>query len=470
MSFTAYLKEANNKSLFLTPCTTIELTDIIKNMKTSKSCGPNSISTSLLIEFSDLLLHPLLSIINMSLLEGVFPTLNKDADVCPIHKKNEKTKCENYRPISLLSNTSKIFERVIYTRLESFLNTSEIIYKFQFGFRKNYSTNHALLSIVEQIRASLDKKMFACGIFIDLEKAFDTVNHHILLSKLYHYGVRGVANKWFHSYLSDRQQKVTINGESPPSLPITCGVPQGSILGPLLFLLYINDMHHAIEFSTTYHFADDTNLFYSCKSFKSLRKNLNKDLALLYDWLCANRLSLNAGKTEFIVFRPPRLKARNDRLTLRLHHTKLFESSKIKYLGLILDNKLSWKYHIAELSKKLGRAVGMLYKIRQFCPTSVLRSLYFSLFNSHLAYGLVVWGNANRSLINKVKSLQNRALRCIDPSIEGQDNINYIHQNLNILTIDHQLEVQLSSLMWDYDNNTLPESLKTHFKRVKPST
>ena len=192
-------------------------------------------------------------------------------------------------------------------------------------------------------------------------------------------------------------------------------------------------------------------------------------MALLFDWLCANRLSLNAGKTEFIVFRPLSRKIDSERLTLKLHHTKLFESSKIKYLGLILDNKLSWKYHIAELSKKLSRAVGMLYKIRQFCPTSVLRSLYFSLFNSHLSYGLVVWGNAKRTLINKVKSLQKRALRalrCIDFLNDGQDDINHIHHNLKILNVDHQLQVQLSSLMWDYDHNTIPESLRTHFKRA----
>ena len=148
----------------------------------------------------------------MSLKEGVFPSLNKVSTVCSIHKKDEMTKCANYRPISLLSNISKIFERIMYTRLEDFLITSEILYKFQFGFRKTYSTNHALLSIVEKIRNSLDKNMYTCRIFIDLEKAFDTVNHQIILSKLNHYGIRGVANSWFASYLSNRSQSVTLNG------------------------------------------------------------------------------------------------------------------------------------------------------------------------------------------------------------------------------------------------------------------
>ena len=276
--FSSFLCSANNKSIFLTPCTSTEILTIINNMKSSKSCGPNSISTNLLIEFSEMFVYPLVSIINLSLTHGVFPSLNKEADVCPIHKKDEQYRCENYRPISLLPNISKIFERVVYSHLDNFLNMSEIIYKFQFGFRKNYSTNHALLSIIEQIRGALDKNMFTCGVFIDLEKAFDTVNHQILVSKLNHYGIRGVANKWFSSYLSNRYQKVSLNGVPSQRLPITCGVPQGSILGPLLFLIYINDTNLAVEHSTIYHFADDTNLLYSCKSFKELRKRVNKDL------------------------------------------------------------------------------------------------------------------------------------------------------------------------------------------------
>ena len=269
-------------------------------------------------------------------------------------KNFDSYKCENNRLISLLSNISKIFERVMSTRLENFLNLSEILYRFQFGFRKGFSTNHALLSIVEQIRSALDKKMFTCKVFIDLEKAFDTVNHEILLYKLHHYGVSGVTNNWFSSYLTNRYQKVVINGEASPRLPITCGVPQGSILEPLLLLLYINDMHLAMEFSTIYHFADDINLLYLCKTLKVLRKNVNADLKKLYDWLCANRLSRNSGKSEFLVFRPPRHKT-YERFTLKLHYSKLFEFQKIKYLGLILDNKLDWKGHIAELTKKLSR-------------------------------------------------------------------------------------------------------------------
>ena len=462
-TFFSYLGKANNKSIFLKPCSHTEVLLIVSGMKCSKACGPNSLPTNLLVEFSGELINPLVSIINMSLKEGVFPSLNKVAIVCPIHKKDDMTKCANYRPISLLSNISKIFERIMYTRLEDFLKASDILYKFQFGFRKQYSTNHALLSIVEKIRNSLDNNMYSCGIFIDLEKAFDTVNHQILLSKLYRYGIRGVTNSWFASYLSDRKQSVTLNGVMSSKEYITCGVPQGSILEPLLFLIYINDMHSAVQTSMLYHFADDTNLLYSNKSLKKLRTTLNKDLVLLYDWLCANRLSLNAGKSEFIVFRPSR-KQINLRITLKLHHTTLYESSKIKYLGLILDNKLNWKAHITELSKKLGRAVGMLFKIKPYCTPSVLRSLYYSLFNSHLAYGLVVWGNANKSEIDKIKNLQKRAIYAISERLEDT-SINRLLFDLNILNIDDLFKLQLSSLMWDYDHDRIPSSLKDLFIR-----
>ena len=211
-TFSFYLSDANNKSIFLKPCTTNEILLLINTMKASKASGPNGFSTILIIQFSGALIDPLVSIINMSLSEGIFPNLLKEARVCPTYKKDEVTKCENYRPISLLSNISKLFERVMYNRLEEFLKSSEVFYKCQFGFRKHYSTNLALISIVEKIRDALAKNMYTCGVFIDLEKAFDTINHQILLSKLYHYGIRGIANKWLSSYLSGRSQSVKLNG------------------------------------------------------------------------------------------------------------------------------------------------------------------------------------------------------------------------------------------------------------------
>jgi retron-type reverse transcriptase len=250
-----------------------EVLEIIKKFSTGKASGPFSIPIHILKEYSELLVNPLTCIVNKSLREGIFPALLKSARVCPIFKKGDKCKSENYRPISLLSNLSKVFERVFYSKLEHFLTEHEIIYKLQFGFRKKYSTNHALLSITEQIRHYLDKGTFACGVFVDLEKAFDTVNHNILLSKLDHYGIRGRSNIWLKSYLSNRDQVVKVNDSTSSKMNINCGVPQGSILGPLLFIIYINDMNKAVENCITHHFADDTNILHADKDPKLLKKS-----------------------------------------------------------------------------------------------------------------------------------------------------------------------------------------------------
>ena len=173
-------------------------------------------------------------------------------------------------------------------------------------------------------------------------------------------------------------------------MKITCGVPQGSILGPLLFIVYINDMHKAFKKGLITHFADDTNMLYIDKNPRSLRKTVNNELKLLVEWLHANRLSLNVAKTEFIIIRPPR-KSLDNRITLELDQKTIFESTNIKYLGLLLDSRLTWKFHIDELSKKLSCAIGLLYKIRAYTPKHILRSLYFGIFHSHLTYGLPVW-------------------------------------------------------------------------------
>ena len=204
----------------------------------------------------------LADLLNLSFTTGTFPTLLKTAKVIPIHKKDSKSNFTNYRPISLLSNLDKILEKLMHSRLSTFLNIKDIIYPLQFGFRQNYSTSYALIHLTETIKEALDQGKYGCGIFVDLQKAFDTVDHNILLGKLKHYGIRGVAYSWFESYLKDRKQYVSINGYNSKHLSISLGVPQGSVLGPLLFLIYINDLNTAIKHCKVYHFPDDTNLLH----------------------------------------------------------------------------------------------------------------------------------------------------------------------------------------------------------------
>ena len=305
ISFTRYLKNPNIHSFFVSPTDSTEVSNLISGLKNGKASGPNSIPTIVLKHLNRDISTILADLFNLSFSTGVFPEKLKTSSVLPLFKKDSKLICGNYRPISLLSNISKLLEKLMYSRLYRFLNIYNCITELQFGFRANHSTSHALVSITEKIREALDTGHFACGIFIDLQKAFDTVDHDILVSKLEYYGARGIAKSWFTSYLHNRKQFVTINGFKSSLKTIKFGVPQGSVLGPLLFLIYINDLNISVKNSIVHHFADDTNLLSIDKSITVLCKKVNYDLKGITNWLNANRISLNVNKTKFIIFRKP---------------------------------------------------------------------------------------------------------------------------------------------------------------------
>ena len=217
----------------------------------------------------------------MSFITGQFPTKARKAHIIPSYKKGDKSECSNYRPISLLPNISKIIEKDMYTRLYNFLEKNNCLCKKQFRFRNSHSINHALIGITEKIRESLDNNEYSCGVFLDFERAFNTVNHNILLKKLHHYGTIGITNNWFKSYLNNRTQQTKVNDSISEKIEITYGVPQESILGPLLFVAYINDLHDAVTHSLIHHFADDTNVLYCNKSLKKIINILTMIFAIV---------------------------------------------------------------------------------------------------------------------------------------------------------------------------------------------
>ena len=261
-SFQDFLHHPNADSLIITPTDAHEVNIIISSINSNKSTGPNSLPTKILKLLKNGISTHLAAIFNLSFSSGVFPFLLKIAKVIPVLKKKSKQFCSNYRPISLLSNIDKIIEKITYNRIFRFLDKNNIIYSLQFGFPQHYSTSCALLNLTEAIMKALDDGNFACGIFVDLQKAFNTMDHSIPLSKLYHYGRHGLPNKWFESHLADHKQFVSVNGFESSTSSITCGVPQGSVLRPLLFLIYINDLHVAIKHCKVHHFADDTKSTY----------------------------------------------------------------------------------------------------------------------------------------------------------------------------------------------------------------
>ena len=288
------------------------------------------------------------------------------------------------------------------------MKKNNCIYDLQFGFRQKHSTNHALVSIAQKIQEAMLQNRLAFGVFIDLQKAFDTVNHEILLEKLEHYGISEASNNWFRSYLSNRKQYVSINGIESNITTTLHGVPQGSVLGPLLFLIYINDLHICIKNSSTFHFADDTNLLYipdKKTRNRNIVRKLNVDLKSLNNWLLANKISLNSTKTELIVFRKKGTDLPN--MKIILNGVKLIPKSKINYLGLLMDEHLTFKDHILTLNAKLNRANNLLALSRHYLPQNLIRQLYYAQFNSHLVYGCQIWGQHD---INKTITLQKKQL------------------------------------------------------------
>ena len=272
-----------------------------------------------------------------------------------------------------------------------FLKKKQIYCNSQFGFRSNSSTN-ALLSIVENIQSHLDKNKFCAGVSVDLTKAFDTPDHHILLQNLEHYGIRGVVSEWLSSYLKNRAQFVSRGNVSSTIKELLTGVPQGSVLvGHVLFSLYITDLHNSVKYPKTYHFADDTSVILSNTSLVILSKLINKDLFNPSSWSKANNISLNIKKTDLAIFRSRKLKI-DSSFKFKLGGKRLVPTKSVNYLGVLLGEHLHWNKQISQVKMKLNHAIGILSKLRYNATLSVLQIIYHPLFGSHLIYGLNMGG------------------------------------------------------------------------------
>ena len=357
------------------------------------------------------LVQPLTYVTNLSLSQGIFPDELKKAKVIPLYKANDPMLFNNYRPISVLPLFSKILERIMYNRMIKFINKHKLLYKYQFGFRKDHSTYMALIILIDKISAALDKGDFTIAVLIDFRKAFDTVDHEILLHKLHHYGIRGVAYDWINSYMSNRQQMVSYNGASSSYRTINCGVPQGSILGPLLFIIYINDLSTVSKILTSVLFADDTTLLDSDSNLTTLINRFNIELVSIVNWLNANRLSLNIDKTNFMTFRP---KNRNDPSPdIMISGTKINQVDKAKFLGVIIDSKLSWSDHTKHVIKKISKGIGIIIKARKYFNQDTLLNLYNTMVLPYISYCIHVWGKSASIHINKIHILQKKIVRII---------------------------------------------------------
>ena len=392
-----YLKENNCHSFKFRQTSAQEVDAIIRKIKPSHSSGIDGISSNLLKFLKPALVDPLTLIINQSIKKGIFPSKLKIAKVIPIYKKSDRDSFNNYRPISLLPSISKVFESVIYKQIYAHLEKFKILTEKQYGFRKKRSTELATLELIDNIIQDMEKGDLPICFFIDLSKAFDTLDHNILLKKLEHYGIKGNALKLFESYLTNRSQYVEYDGVKSDLLTILTGVPQGSVLGPLLFLLYMNDIMNASTIFKLILFADDTTIRTSLNTIKNGKRNcrniseiVNYELDRLNIWMKANKLSINIEKTKYMLFYKHN-KIIPD-LTFKINNTTLEEVDEFCFLGLNIDCNLSWNAHIKKISSKLNRTKGVLNKLKYTLPQNVKILLYNAFVLSQINYCMLAWG------------------------------------------------------------------------------
>ena len=412
-SFVDFLMPSNENSIFLDDCSPEELLEIISQFDNNKA---SDIPVRVIKKAAHIISPVLANYFNLLMAEGTFPDVLKVGRVTPVFKKGNPEDVGNYRPVSTLPIFGKIFEKVMYSRIYNFALSQGIIDKNQFGFRKSHSTCHAVNYSVRIIEESLRKKNHILGIFIDLSKAFDTIDHSTLLTKLERYGIRGNANSLIKSYLSNRTQHIEVLGEKSDPLMIKYGVPQGSVLGPLLFLLYINDISNCSNLGIFVLFADDTNIFVEGKTVEDAYRKANELLHLVKRYMTLNKLHINMSKCCYVHFRPRvtvNTSVHESEVELSIDGFPIKKCKTAKFLGVILDEHLTWEPHIAALKRKLGYASATLNRIRDSIPEDLHTDLYYTLFESHLTYCISVWGGSSKTNITKIWLAQKHCVRIL---------------------------------------------------------
>lgn len=426
-----------HKTMFIFPTDVNEVLREIVSLKNKKSSGFDGFSAEMLKTVQNEIAHPLTFIINKIFETGECPSHFKISVVKPIFKKGDETDIGNYRPISLISNLSKIFEKILKSRITDYLNKNSILSKYQFGFKEGQSTQDAINMLTHNIYKSLDNRTKSLCIFVDIQKAFDSVSHSLLLEKLTKIGIRGTCHKLMKTYLSGRKQCVEVNNTTSSYEDITCGVPQGTVLGPVLFNIYINDLFDIETKGTIIAFADDTAIYYKDKSWADLKQKVEKDMKQILNWYSENLLTINKDKTVYLNFSSycntlpdfQHLKVKvNDQECI------IKSTEKVTYLGVVIDRHLRWDRHIETLKRKLRYVLCKIKQIKEFLDWKQLKIVYHALVESHLSYGIIAWGAADKTYIKDIGILQRRILKTMTNRMSSHSS-DALYKELNILDI-----------------------------------
>lgn len=408
-------------SFFLQPTDASEVNHVIMQLKNDSAAGLDGISPKLLKAIKPVIITPLTHVLNLSIGSGTFPSNWKRSMVVPIYKSGDKKTPENYRPISLLGIFSKILEKIVNKRLQKYLEQNSLLSPRQFGFRHKMSTEDAVNTLVESVADHLEGNRKCIGAFLDLAKAFDTVPVELLLKKLENIGIRGLPLEWFRSYLTDRRQCVRLDQVVSDELPIRFGVPQGSVLGPTLFNIFLNNIHEVLPpDAEAICYADDTVVLFSDKSWEGAILKAEQGLGVLKGWLDGNLLTLNASKTKYLCFHKTKSSAPNFPTVLRLHYDCdqsicscqiIDRASDIKYLGIVVDENLSFKKHIGATAARIRKLIYVMKLLRSSADLETLRLVYTSLGESLISYCIPVWGGSGVTAMLILERAQRAVLK-----------------------------------------------------------
>ena len=444
------------------PCDSYELTKIVSSIG-SNSAGLDGVNLKTIRSILVYILPVLVHLINLSMEKGVFPKLLKTAKILPLYKGGTQMDISNWRPISILPVFSKVYEKVIHGRLYDHLTSLHALYDGQFGFRKGHSTSHAVQHLLENINLALEKGEYCISIFIDFKKAFDTVDFSILLDRLRDLGVKGRCLDWFSSYLNGRSVRVNLGEKFSKFFPVSCGVPQGSVLGPLLYLVYVDSMRFYIPGASMTSFADDTALVVAAKTLEELVQKANRALQGLSDFVGISLLSINAAKSNYILFSRTGVSP-NLPSEIAINGDVLKRVEEVRYLGFILDQNLSWRRHGDVVACKVARGLGILRRFQHFLPSHILVLLYHSLIAPYINYGCMIWASNFTCNFKRVQIQQNKAVRLIGKYDTGVLSTESIFRKLRILNVGQIRDFQIGIFVFQSLNGLAPDVFSNFFR------